>query len=95
MVGALTDPLGVPGFACSRFARKIGIALVRGRIARPAIPPMRAIGSAGGRRSSGLEAMRSGVKVETDLAPLQSQTRLERLPGLRLEALEHRAATLF
>src|SRR5271157_866531 len=39
--------------------------------------------------------MRSGAEVETDLAPLQSQTRLKRLTGLRLEALEHRAATLF
>ena len=30
-----------------------------------------------------------------DLAPLQSQTRLKRLTGLRHEALELRAATLF
>src|SRR5271157_4551852 len=39
--------------------------------------------------------MRSGAEVETDLAPLQSQTRLKKLTGLRHEALEHRAATLF
>src|SRR5271157_2959633 len=39
--------------------------------------------------------MRSGAEVETNLAPLQSQTRLKRLTGLRQEALEHRAATLF
>ena len=45
-------------------------------------------------QSSGLEGMRSRVEVETDLAPLQSQTRFKGLPGLRLEALEQRAATL-
>src|SRR5271157_5231411 len=39
--------------------------------------------------------MRSGAEVETDLAPLQVQTRLKNLTGLRHEAFEHRAATLF
>jgi hypothetical protein len=41
------------------------------------------------------EVTRSRIEVETDLAPLQSQTCLKRLPGFRLEALEQRAATLF
>jgi hypothetical protein len=39
--------------------------------------------------------MRSGAELESNLAPFQSQARLKPLTGLRREALQHLAATLF
>jgi hypothetical protein len=83
-----------PTQAPLRLAPELVIEPVRCRIVRPDLPPTRASAPSVEDDPSGPKARRSGAEVETDLASLQSQTRLKRLSGPRREALEHRAATL-